>query len=107
MKTWTRLNFDKMHRCPSWSGPAFRGPVRNSRECDGGSVPIFDIREDHPMTWMLRTSACPKCGVRTLPYALIYLTWYGLTRVLPRQGRYHWWTLRLRLTTTPNKENNP
>jgi hypothetical protein len=68
------------------------------------------VRDEHPATWMLRTSACPKCGIKTLPYALIYLTWYGATRVLPREVRYTWWTIRLRLTTpstTPNKENNP
>src|ERR1700744_1005366 len=74
-----RLNYDKVHRCPGWDGPAFKGP-RKGDDCPSGSfagVGGFYYREDcsERSKWEreLRFIKCEKCGIVCLPYITRWL----------------------------------
>lgn len=83
-----RSNYDKMHRCPNWSGPAFKG---GDGDCPGGSLSSqmypADGRNTHPR-WRFYT--CYQCGTVVLPNVLRNLdpTWWA--------WRIEWKTRNLR-----------
>lgn len=69
----SRLNYDKMHRCPSWSGGGWRsGPDKSA--CEGASFASFIY--DRP-AWKWRFTRCPQCRTLCLPYVTRWadLTW--------------------------------
>ena len=85
----SRLDYDKPHRCPRRTGPAFR----YSREtyCETGF--IRDIYNGfYPRTWRWRFARCDSCDVVTLPYVTRWLdptwVWYWLGCV---PGKLSWW----------------
>lgn len=69
-----RKNYDKPNRCPSWSGPAWKGETRT--ECEGGSTGYY---LDNCNEWNFHR--CKKCGVWTLPFSTrwvdpAWVVWY-------------------------------
>lgn len=69
-----RSNYDKVHRCPAWSGPGilFAYPwERNLPECKGGSLSRV-IDWESPF-WGFKVYACPECGIKILPPVTRYL----------------------------------
>ncbi len=66
-----RLNYDKARRCPTWSGPALRGPIPKYEDtCPGGMITFTNKDGDLKKFYKFRFFACPECGVTTLPYYL-------------------------------------
>lgn len=85
----SRLNYDKAHRCPGWSGAAFKG---NRRElCPGAGYVTahrpWDKDRDgdegypgHPAESQWMFAYCNKCDVMCWPYATRWLDpgwWFG------------------------------
>ncbi len=72
----SRLNYDKVWRCPSWSGGGWtRGD--DAGTCSA-SFASFYFERSHPR-W--RFTRCPECGVICLPDVTrwadpTYLWWY-------------------------------
>ncbi|MBG0738801.1 hypothetical protein IV500_05125 [Paeniglutamicibacter antarcticus] len=70
---FSRSNYDKPHRCPGWSGPAWKsGPGESG--CEGGSLAVqFGDDSDKwerlykPHWTMYR---CVTCGIYVLPSVL-------------------------------------
>ena len=78
------LNYDKVRRCPTWSGPSLYGPnPKYEDSCHNGFIPL--TKEDGYMKplWKFRFFQCPECKVVTLPYYVLALTpsviWFKLT----------------------------
>lgn len=63
-----RSNYDKFHRCPNWSGPAFKA---GNGDCPGGSLAPqmygVDGKRKAPL-W--RFHQCASCGTVVLPAVL-------------------------------------
>lgn len=57
-----RPNYDKQHRCPAWSGPAWRTSPDDG-VCPGGYI-TFDY--DDPR-WRWKPHQCAACGTVVLP----------------------------------------
>lgn len=64
-----RLNYDKAHRCPTWSGPAWKA---GSHEGCNGSFASFMYER---RAWAWRFTRCPQCRVLCLPYVTRRLDW--------------------------------
>jgi hypothetical protein len=62
----SRLDYDKAHRCPTWSGGGWRG---SDRHCDG-SFASFIYERRH---WRWRFTRCHQCDVVCLPYVTRWL----------------------------------
>lgn len=63
-----RSNYDKKHRCPNWSGPAFKGGVG---DCPGGSLSrqmYGTLGEKRHAEW--KFFVCYQCGTIVLPNIL-------------------------------------
>lgn len=76
----SRPNYDKPHRCPAWSGPAFKDT--DVYTCEGGSIRIPGLTgsEAYPGETTTRFGRCTTCPIITLPYATrwvdpSWLTW--------------------------------
>lgn len=72
----SRPCYDKMHRCPGWSG----GGIHSAKvtRCEGGYISYYTTTPgSHQVKrlWKWRLNRCPKCGVVVLPYAVRYLDW--------------------------------
>jgi len=87
-----RVNYDKPHRCPTWSGPGWSG---GKGECAGGSFArVFHEEEYHQRKrpeWRFHT--CESCGVVVLPEVLKNLDptwWTHRIRVRVRNIQYRW-----------------
>lgn len=86
-RTWALMDYDKPHRCPSWSGAGWKDqPEGTFPPCDGGSVPVWPMRDNHRFTWQFRTVTCPKCGVMVLQHALVVLTGHWWRTIFPRKS---------------------
>ena len=59
----SRLNYDKVWRCPGWSGGAWR-PGPDPAQCEGASFASFYF--ERKLSW-LRFTRCPGCGIVCLP----------------------------------------
>lgn len=99
LRTRALMHYDKPHRCPAASGPGWY--LIQTREekypaCEGGYVPVHAMRDLYPRTWQFRTVSCPTCGITVLPHALIALTGYWWTRMLPSKI---WWFVWKHLPT--------
>ncbi len=72
MTAFTRLNYDKVRRCPGWSGPGWIGP-KNDERCPGAM-----LWYDAPKNWQWRFHACPECQIVTIPFVTRWLdyTWW-------------------------------
>jgi hypothetical protein len=79
----SRANYDKAHRCPSWSGAAFKYP-RGARRltCDGGSVyaapypgrlPEGVLAGRYLYAHPFRFGHCTRCDITVLPLATRWL----------------------------------
>ena len=71
----SRLNYDKVHRCPSWSGAGWHAGFGN--ECDASFASFIYERR----AWKWRFTRCPQCRVLCLPYVTrwadpSWLHWY-------------------------------
>lgn len=62
-----RMNYDKPHRCPTWSGPAWK---RGKGDCASESFASYMYQQPH---WQWRTQHCRECGVITIPYVTRYV----------------------------------
>lgn len=56
-----RSNYDKPHRCPTWSGPAWKG---GDGDCASGSFASYMYEQ---RLWQWRFHKCSECGVIVLP----------------------------------------
>lgn len=65
----SRLNYDKMHRCPTWSGGGWTYARDVAGKCDA-SFASFMYARPH---WRWRFIRCPKCQVTCLPYVTRWL----------------------------------
>jgi hypothetical protein len=87
----SRLNYDKQHRCPGWSGGGWRRGPEPSR-CPGGSFASFMYERSH---WNWRFTRCPQCGLLCLPFVTrwadpSWLRWYhGKRRKVYRKWPYN------------------
>jgi hypothetical protein len=69
-RAWMRSDYNKPHRCPAWSGPAWIAKDTRTT-CPSGSVGYrYELR-----AWKWRPARCPKCGTVSLPYVLRWLDW--------------------------------
>jgi len=62
-----RSNYDKPHRCPTWSGPAWKG---GGDDCESGSFASYMYYKSDGSTrhlWQWRFFRCSECGVIVLP----------------------------------------
>lgn len=65
----SRKNYDKYHRCPSWSGAGWGG--RGDDLCSSGSVAL----DYEDRFWRFKTHRCKVCNILTLPQVLRWLEW--------------------------------
>lgn len=65
----SRLNYDKVWRCPGWSGGGWR-PSPDPPRCPGASFARFIY--DRP-AWKWRFTRCPACGIVCLPIVTRWL----------------------------------
>lgn len=81
-----RMNYDKHHRCPGWSGGGWTYPKRE--RCDGGSLMVpgsWNLERTMALPadpwWKWKTYKCRKCDVLVLPYITRWLdpTWLAWT----------------------------
>jgi len=73
-----RRNYDKPHRCPGWSGPAFKaGHVDIDGETCGYLAPrrLIEYRlSNGPHSWnSFGLVRCPGCKTWVLPYWMRYI----------------------------------
>jgi hypothetical protein len=89
----SRPNYDKMHRCPGWSGGGML--YAKVSRCDGGSLAwngdeYVDIYAGRWCAW--RVNRCSACGVYVLPSVVRWLDWrwlaYRLTTWLDDLARW-------------------
>lgn len=60
-----RSNYDKKHRCPDWSGPAFKG---GTGDCPGGSLSRQMYGHDGGKKYVdWKFYVCYQCGTIVLP----------------------------------------
>lgn len=69
IKRVMRMNYDKHHRCPAWSGPAW--VFRDNKDCEGGSITIDYDR----WWWGIRPYFHKPCGTLVLPYHSRWFEW--------------------------------
>ena len=92
MKKIMRVNYDKPHRCPTWSGPGWKG---GKGECESGSFSRVFYEEEYYQNkkpeWRFHT--CESCGVVVLPEVLKNLDptwWKHRMGVMRRNIGYKW-----------------
>lgn len=87
-----RRNYDKPHRCPGWSGPAFKAGRIEGIDADKcgylGPRRLVEARtRNGPAPWMsYGLVQCPGCKTWVLPYwarwiDLPYLAWRAYRKV--------------------------
>jgi hypothetical protein len=79
----SRLNYDKVHRCPSWAGSGFSCVWTGYRydagevECNGSFAPLggiyYDLDGNNRKHWQWRFVKCNQCGIICLPYITRWL----------------------------------
>lgn len=86
----SRLNYDKPHRCPTWSG----GGWRNGDAADPRCTASFASFMYRRTAWKWRPVQCRRCGLVCLPYVTRWLdpTWlwwyFGRRRKIYNQWPY-------------------
>lgn len=76
----SRLNYDKAHRCPAWSGGGWR-PGPDDSECSASFASFLYGRR----AWQWRFTRCRQCAVLCLPLVTrwldpSWLRWYAVRR---------------------------
>lgn len=79
----SRLNYDKVHRCPTWSGGGWKpANGKHEYECSASFAQfIYYKKGTHAIsrTWPWRFTRCPRCRVLCLPFVTRWadLSWLG------------------------------
>lgn len=79
-----RANYDKPHRCPTWSGPALVWSNTDA-QCESGSIQMgYEKR-----FWSFKVNRCGKCGVYVLPVILHWFDWRYIANEISSL-KYRW-----------------